>query len=86
MNFYCNAHALWCFYSNEVFNKLRVAYNNTFTLLFSINGVISISSTFMCLGIDTFNVILRKSMSSLLFEPECVIIGFDRLYVSRLFY
>lgn len=68
MNFYCSA--LWCFYSNDVFNKLKVAYNNTFRVLFSINGVISISSTFMCLGIDTFKVILRKSMSSLLLRTR----------------
>ena len=63
-NCYCSA--LWCNYSKDTLKKLNVAYNNTFRFLFNVKDVISISTTFMYLGIDTFKVIVRKSMSSLM--------------------
>ena len=60
---YCNA--LWCNYKRDSINKLRVAYNNTFRLLFNVRGIVSISNIYMNVGLDTIDVLLRKSMYSL---------------------
>ena len=62
-NLYCCS--LWCQYTKEILRKLKVAYNNTFRLLFNVRDVIHISNLFMNLGLDTTKVIIRKSVSSL---------------------
>ena len=59
--FYCSA--LWCRYSN--LNKLRVAYNNTFRMLFNIRGIVSYTNIYMNVGLYTWMALLRKAMYNL---------------------
>ena len=61
-NLYCSA--LWCNYTKDTYNKLKVAFNNTFRFFFNVRGIISISTTFMFLGIDTVQVLIRKAIAS----------------------
>ena len=63
MNLYCSA--LWSKYKKESLHKLKVAYNNTFRLLFGIRGTVSISASFVALGLNTLKASIRKSIVNL---------------------
>ena len=62
-NLYCDA--LWVNFNKDSFNKVKVAYNNGFRSLFNLTGIFSITSTFVNFGMDSFTVLLRKSIVNL---------------------
>jgi hypothetical protein len=59
-NLYCCQ--LWTHYSQQHFNKVKVAYNNVFRHLFNIKKRCSMSQLYMYNDIDSFSVLMRKSI------------------------
>ena len=59
---YCSH--LWSNYSNTVYNKLKVAYNNIFRSLMCISRRQSVSKSFIDYGVDCFSVLIRKKIVS----------------------
>lgn len=60
--FYCSQ--LWCSYTSTCFKKLQTSYNRIFRHLFRLRGHVSISGKCLEFGVDSFNVVLRKSIFS----------------------
>ena len=62
-NFYCSS--LWFNFTNATFNRLKVAYNNVFRSLMNISRRSSISAAFVNFGVNCFNTLIRKCITSL---------------------
>jgi len=58
LNFYCST--LWCEYTNHVFHKMKVGYNNVFRKLLGYVRRDSASAMFFNNQIDTFDTRFRK--------------------------
>jgi hypothetical protein len=74
----CYGAGLWFNYSNTVFSKLRVAYNDSFRFLFNIPRYDHVSPYFVEHRITPFMGIIRKCMYSvfkLLFSSNNVLIS-----------
>jgi hypothetical protein len=61
-NLYCGQ--LWSTYKVRTFNRIRVAFNNVFRSLMGLPWDFSISTYMVLRNLDTFSVLLRKSISS----------------------
>jgi hypothetical protein len=59
-SFYCSQ--LWCSYSTACFRKLQASYNRIFRVLFKLDRLCSISQKCIEYNIDSFKVLLRKSI------------------------
>ena len=62
-NLYCSS--LWTCYTKELYNRMRVAYNNIFRVLLRLDRRGSISMSFVLYNIDSFSVLIRKNIFSL---------------------
>ena len=62
-SFYCCL--LWSDFSKESLRRIKVAYNRIFRVLLNLERRLSMSSAFVCRGLDAFIVALRKSILSL---------------------
>ena len=51
---------LWCRYPSSSINRLRVAYNNAYRILFNLPRRIHINETMVNTGISTFYSLMRK--------------------------
>ena len=60
-NLYC-PH-LWKTYSNASMKSISVAFNNVFRSIINIKGKCSIREKYVLLGLDSFNVLKRKSIN-----------------------
>ena len=61
-NLYCSY--LWSVYPESKLQSAKVAYNNIFRSFFNIKGPCSITQMFLNFNIDSFMVLLRKSIVS----------------------
>ena len=67
-NLYCCQ--LWCNYSTSCYKEVKVAYNNIFRNFLNINRRSHVSELFVLAGIDTFDVLIRKSVGSFKIRAE----------------
>ena len=63
-NMYCCA--LWCKYTKSMYNKLRVAYNNSFRILLSLPKCCSASEMFVYSNVPNFEALLRRQRFSVI--------------------
>ena len=61
--------SLWCLYLKSCMNRIRVAYNNAYRILFYLPPQISISTVTVRNNISTFEAIRRKSVA--MFVTRC---------------
>ena len=54
--YYCQ---LWCKYTVANYNKLKVAYNNAFRILFGLSRRCSASEMFVSRSVVTFEALIR---------------------------
>ena len=66
---YCSH--LWIDYSTDIYHKLRVAYNNIFRHLFSINRRASISHAFVNFRVFSFHELVRNHINSFMKRILC---------------
>ena len=62
---YCNSLyscQLWCSFNLGSLNRIRVAYNRIFRILMGLKHRVSMSQIFLELGIQHFDIIIRKSI------------------------
>ena len=57
---------LWCRFLQSSMNRIRVAYNNTYRILFNLPKDVSISSLMVLNNIPTFQSLIRKNMGNFL--------------------
>lgn len=57
--------ALWCYFKSQSINKIRVAYNRIFRIMFRLPPICSMSEMFVSSNVKTFNMILRTYIHSL---------------------
>ena len=57
-NFYCGS--LWCDFTQSVYNKIRVSYNNSFRILLKLPKFCSASEMFVYSDVPNFEALLRK--------------------------
>ena len=67
-NLYCCQ--LWCNYSTSCYKEVKVAYNNIFRNFLNINRRSHVSELFVLAGIDTFDVLIRKSVGGFKIRAE----------------
>ena len=60
---------LWCCYLKSYMNRIRVAYNNAYRILFNLLWQISISTVMVRNNISTFEAIRRKRLA--MFVTRC---------------
>ena len=60
---------LWCLYFKSCMNRIRVAYNNAYRILFNLPRQISTSTVMVRNNISTFEAIRRKSVA--MFVTRC---------------
>jgi len=63
-NMYCSA--LWSHYKASSHKNVIVGYNNVYRYLLKVKGPCSISQLFLTNGVNTFKILFRKSVYSLL--------------------
>ena len=66
-NSYCSTlycSHLWSSYTSSCFNKLQSSYNRIFRHFYKLRGQVSISAKCIEYGVDSFRVVLRKSIFS----------------------
>ena len=69
--------SLWSNYTQQMYTRMRVAYNNIFRSLMHVDRRSSVSKAFIEYDIDAFEVLIRKNICSLrnrLFDSENVLI------------
>ena len=78
-NFYCGS--LWCDFTQSVYNKIRVSYNNSFRILLKLPKFCSASEMFVYSDIPNFEALLCKHRYSLMTRIK----NCNNLFVSTIF-
>ena len=78
-NFYCGS--LWCDFTQSVYNKIRVSYNNSFRILLKLPKFCSASEMFVYSDVPNFETLLRKHRYSLMTRIK----NCNNLFVSAIF-
>ena len=90
-NLYC-AH-LWSSYRNSKYNRIRVAYNDSYRALMNFKRGESISAEYVTRNVNSFEVLVRKAVYSFLSRAllstnslvSTIIISVYFIYASPLF-
>ena len=81
-NFYCGS--LWCDFTQSVYNKIRVSYNNSFRILLKLPKFCSASEMFVYSDVPNFETLLRKQRYSLMTRIKIVTIFLFLQYLTQM--
>jgi hypothetical protein len=68
-SFYCSY--LWCMYSTQTIQKIRVAYNNAFRFLLGYDRICSASQMLVSNGVMNFDALMRKGINDFVIRVKC---------------